>query len=59
MFELSFLTTLNIYKDCFKGRHSDATQCKSFSQAYYELETYALIHLSFQEAAAFVRRRVL
>ena len=22
MFELSFLTTLNIYKDCFKGRHS-------------------------------------
>ena len=22
VFRLSFLTTLNIYKDCFKGRHS-------------------------------------
>ena len=22
MFRLSFLTTLNIYKDCFKDRHS-------------------------------------
>ena len=22
MFEFSFLTTLNIYKDCFKGRHN-------------------------------------
>ena len=61
MFKLSFLTTLNIYKDCFKGRHrltADVTQCKSFSQAYCEPETYALVHLSIQEAAVFVHRRV-
>ena len=38
---------------------ADAPQCKSFSQAYCELETYALVHLSIQEAAMFVRRRVL
>ena len=38
---------------------ADAPQCKSFSQAYCEPETYALVHLSFQEAATFVRRRVL
>ena len=38
---------------------ADATQYKSFSQAYCEPETYALVHLSIQEAAAFVRRRVL
>ena len=25
MFELSFLTTLNIYKDYFKGHHIDET----------------------------------
>ena len=38
---------------------ADAPQRKSFSQAYYELETYALIHLSIQEAVVFVQRRVL
>ena len=37
----------------------DATQYKSFSQAYCEPETYALVHLSIQEAAMFVHRRVL
>ena len=37
----------------------DVPQCKSFSQAYYEPETYALIHLSFQEVVVFVHRRVL
>ena len=36
-----------------------ATLCKSFSQAYCEPETYALVHLSLQEAAVFVHRRVL
>ena len=38
MFGLSFLTTLNIYKDHFKGRHkrhkSCETSCKGLSQAY-------------------------
>ena len=38
---------------------TDATQCKKFSQAYCELEIYALIHLSIQELAMFVYRRVL
>ena len=37
----------------------DAPQCKSFLQAYYEPETYALVHLSIQEAVLFVHRRVL
>ena len=32
----------------------EATECKSFSQAYY-----ALVHLSHEEVAAFIRRRVL
>ena len=59
MFELSFLTTLNIYKDCFKGLTTDATQCKSFSQAYCESEVYALVHLSIQEVVVFVHRKVL
>ena len=38
---------------------ADATQYKSFSQAYCEPETYALIQLSLKEAAAFVHCRVL
>ena len=37
----------------------DAPQCKSFLQAYYEPETYALIHLFIQETTVFVHRRVL
>ena len=32
---------------------------KSFSQAYCKSETYALIHLSIQEAAVFVHHKVL
>ena len=32
---------------------------KNISQAYCESETYALIHLSIQEAAMFVHCRVL
>ena len=39
MFGLSFLTTLNIYKDCFRAITANATQCKSFSQAYCKPET--------------------
>ena len=38
---------------------ANATQCKSFSQAYCEPETYVLVRLSIQEAALFVHRRVL
>ena len=37
----------------------NATQYKSFSQAYCELKTYALVYLSIQEAIVFVHRRVL
>ena len=37
----------------------DTTQCKSFSQVYCKLETYAIVHFSIQEAAVFVCRRVL
>ena len=37
---------------------TDAPQRKSFSQAYCEPEKYALAHLSLQEAAVFVHRRV-
>ena len=36
----------------------NATQCKSFSQAYCELETYALVHFSLQKVAVFVYCRV-
>ena len=59
MFGLSFLTTLNIYKDFLRAVTANATQCKSFSQAYCELETYALVHLSLQEVVVFVHCRVL
>ena len=38
---------------------ADTTQCKKFSQAYGEPETYALVHLSLEEAVMFVHRRVL
>ena len=38
---------------------ADATQCKRFSQAYCELETYALVHLFIQETAVFVHHRVI
>ena len=35
LFRLSFLTTLNIYKDYFKGHYKvDETWCKGFIQAY-------------------------
>ena len=38
---------------------TDAPQRKSLSQAYCESETYALVHLSLQEAVVFVHHRVL
>ena len=59
MFGFSFLTTLNIYRIVLRAVTADIPQCKSFSQAYCELKTYALIHLSLQEVVVFVHRRVL
>ena len=38
---------------------ADATQCKSFSRAYCESKTYALVHLSIQEVDVFVHHRIL
>ena len=59
LFRFSFLTTLNIYKDYFKGHHIWCNLMQKFFTSILWLETYALVHLSLQEAAAFVRRRVL
>ena len=38
---------------------ADAPQWKKISQVYCEPETYALVHLSIQEVAVFVHRRIL
>ena len=60
MFEISFLITLNIYKDYFKGRQR-LCECKAklcSSKLWPETE-FALIHISLEEAAVFVHRRVL
>ena len=60
IFELSFLTTLNIYKDYFKGckrlRECEAKLC---SHKLWPETEFALIHLSLEEAAAFVHHKVL
>ena len=56
VFRLSFLTTLNIYKDYFKGNHKVVALVVA---SILWLEIYALFYLSLEEAAAFVRRRVL
>ena len=58
-FRLSFLITLNIYKDYFKGRHSWYNWMQKFFTSILWPETYALVHLSLKEAAAFVLRKVL
>ena len=60
MFRLSFLTTLNIYKDYFKGRQR-LRKCEAkFCSCKLWLETeFALVHLSLEEAVVFVHRRVL
>ena len=60
IFGLSFLTTLNIYKDYFKGRKrvrkSEAKFCSC--KLWPEIK-FVLIHLSLEEAAVFVHLRVL
>ena len=63
MFRLSFFTILNIYKDYFESRKRLQKLHKStIPQVWRKVwpETYfALIHLSLEEAAIFVHRRVL
>jgi len=59
MFELSFLTTLNIYKDYFKG-HQRLCKCEAklcSCKLWWEIE-FALIHISLEEATVFVHRSV-
>ena len=60
MFGLSFLTTLNIYKDYFKGRQRlhkcEAKFCSC--KLWPEIE-FSLVHLSLEEAAVFVHDKVL
>ena len=59
MFRFSFLITLDIYKDYFKSYLNGCNLMQKFHVSILRLETYALVHLSFEEAAAFVRRRIL
>ena len=60
MFVISFLTTLNIYKDCFKG-HQWLRKCeaKLCSCKLWPETEFALVHLSLEEAAVFIHCRVL
>ena len=59
VFRFSFLTTLKIYMDYFKGCHTWCNLMQRFYSCILWSETYALVYLSFEEAAAFVRRKVL
>ena len=63
LFRLSFLTTLNIYKDYFKGRHNVCKLMKLDANVLFKQivtgDKFALVHLSLEEATAFIRRRVL
>ena len=60
VFRLSFLTTLNIYKDYFKGRLNGWNLMQRFcSRKLWPEAEFALVHPYLEEAAAFVRRRVL
>ena len=56
VFRLSFLTTLNIYKDYFKGHHKVVALVVV---SILWLETYAIVYLSLEEATAFARYKVL
>ena len=60
MFELFFLTILNIYKDYFKGRKRLLKcEAKFCSCKLWPKTKFALIHLSFEEVTTFVHRKVL
>ena len=60
MFRLFFLTTLNIYKDCFKG-HQRLRKCKAklCSCKLWPKAEFGLVYLSLEETTVFVQRRVL
>ena len=58
MFGLSFLTTLNIYKDYFKGRQR-LHKCEAKFCLCKPETKFSLVHLSLEEAAMFVHRWVL
>ena len=63
VFRSSFLTTLNIYKDYFKGcqmlHKLRKCEAKSCSCKLWSETEFALVHLSREEATVFVHRRVL
>ena len=59
LYRVSFLTTLDIYKDYFKGRLIWWNLMQRFYASILWSKTYALIHLSLEETSAFVCRRVL
>ena len=60
VFRLSFLTTLNIYKDYFKGRQRLRKYEAKFCSCKLWLETkFALVYLSLEEAVVFVCLRIL
>ena len=63
IFGFSFLTTLDIYKDYFKGRQMwhklHKCEAKFCSCKLWPETEFALVHLSLEEAAVFVHRRVL
>ena len=60
VFGLSFLTTLNIYKDYFKGRQRlPKCEVKLRSCKLWPETEFVLVHLSFEEAAVFLHLRVL
>ena len=48
-----------IYKDYFKGHFTLCNWLKKVFYAYCDRKQFALVHLSLEEATAFVRRRVL
>ena len=59
LYRVSFLTTLDIYKDYFKGRLIWWNLMQRFYASILWSKTYALIHLSLKEVTAFVHRRIL
>ena len=60
MFGLSFLTTLDIYKNCFKGYKRLLVCVAKFCSCKLWSETkFFLVLLSLEEAAVFVHHRIL
>ena len=49
VFRLSFITTLNIYNDYFKGCHTWCNLKQRFYSSILWPETYALVHLSLMK----------